>query len=149
MRVWMQQLRESGVTDMKIIEARYCTINKQLSGELMVSKKPLSFLGGINYVTGKIIDPHHDLYGQCMEGKIFVYPFGKGSTGDCIRLWAAHVYHKAPVAIINVDPDAIQLEGALLAEIPVLFGFEEDIYEHLKTGNRVSIDGNKIIIAEQ
>ena len=40
------------------------------TGELIVSNKPLSFLGGVNPDSGVVIDPHHDLSGQCIKDKI-------------------------------------------------------------------------------
>ena len=50
------------------------------TGELIVSNKPLSFLGGVNPDSGVVIDPHHDLNGQCIKDKILFIPGGKGST---------------------------------------------------------------------
>lgn len=131
---------------MKKMTAKYCTIQKEVEGELLVSHKPLSFLGGVNLTNGQIIDPESDIYGQSMKDKILVYPFGKGSTGDCLRLYAVFCRGCGPKAIVNVEPDPIQLEGALLCEIPTLFGFEENIYEYLETGRKAAVSGNELTI---
>ena len=50
-----------------------------VEGIAIVSKKPFSFLGGVDE-EGNIIDKESDLYGQSLKGKIFVFPYGRGST---------------------------------------------------------------------
>ena len=85
-------------------------VGGDVTGEAIVSQLPLSFLGGVNSETGKIIDSHNPLCGQSMEGKILIYPFSKGSTGDCMRLWRTCFNGKGPIAIINTTPDPIHVE---------------------------------------
>ena len=51
-----------------------------VEGEIIVSKDPVSFYGGIDPHTGMIIEPGHSLYGKKISGKVFVFPTGKGST---------------------------------------------------------------------
>ena len=56
-------------------------------GELLYSDTGLSFWGGVDPVTGVVIDHTHPLKGQCVSGKVLAIPNGRGScTGsqsDC------------------------------------------------------------------
>lgn len=132
---------------MKKLTAKFY-IGEDVKGRALVSKKPLSFLGGLNTETGTIIDEEHDLFGQTVKGKILVYPFGKGSTGDCMRLWRAVHNGVGPVAIINTTPDPIHVEGALLAQIPLLFGCEQDPTEIIQNGAYITITAGVIHVRE-
>ena len=49
-------------------------------GELIVSSEPISFLGGVDPETGIIIDPTHELKGECIKDKVLFITGGKGST---------------------------------------------------------------------
>ena len=115
----------------------------------MVSHKPISFLGHVNNETGMIIDEHSDIYQENLTGKILVYPFGKGSTGDALRLFRSCYNGVGPAAIINDTPDPIQVEGALLAQIGVLFGFEHKPTEVIKSGDKLFIKDGVVFIEDR
>jgi uncharacterized protein len=86
-----------------------------LEGEL-IHLDPLSFWGGVDPVTGCIIDHHHPDFGLCISQKIIYMPRARGSSSsssvlaECIRLGTA------PTAIVLDEPDPIILVGALVAE---------------------------------
>ena len=50
------------------------------NGKTLVTKDPISFLGGVDPKTGIVIDKKHELFNQCITDKILVIPSGKGST---------------------------------------------------------------------
>lgn len=131
---------------MKQLIATFHTGPKEIHAEALVSHKPLSFLGGVNSETGMIIDEHSDIYGQSFAGKVLIYPFGKGSTGDTLRLWRSVMNGVGPVAIINDTPDPIQVEGALLADIGVLFGFDVKPTSILETGDILDINDGVVTV---
>ena len=49
-------------------------------GRALVAQTPLSLWGGLDPATGNIPDRRHELCGQCMTGRVFVLPYGKGSS---------------------------------------------------------------------
>ncbi|MEM3571460.1 MAG: DUF126 domain-containing protein, partial [Candidatus Bathyarchaeia archaeon] len=49
-------------------------------GKAIVSKEPISFLGGVDPKTGIVIEKNHELKGKKIAKKIFIFPYGKGST---------------------------------------------------------------------
>ena len=133
---------------MKHLKAQFFSGPNEITAEALVSKKPMSFLEMTNYDTGVITDENHDLCGQSFAGKILIYPFGKGSSGDCMRIWRSVAKGVGPVAIINHTPDPIHVEGARLANIGVLFGCDENPCEFFKTGEKLHIKDGLITVEE-
>lgn len=112
------------------------------SGEVLMSKDPIGFLGGVDPATGIIIEKGHPLEGKSMVGKILVFPNGKGSTvGSYVMLQLAR-NKKAPAAIINVFAEPIIVVGAIISKIPMVDMAGENIFEILKDGMIVEVDGD-------
>lgn len=108
-------------------------------GEALVSPQPISFLGGVDPETGVIIEPGHPLEGQCIAGRVLVFPGGKGSTvGSYTLLRLAHSGH-APAAMLNARSEPIVAVGAILADIPML---DEIDISQIHTGDWVTVDGD-------
>lgn len=116
-------------------------------GEAIVSSQPFGFFGGVNPLTGEIIDKRHELFGQNIKGKIFIYPEGRGSTvGAAIMLELART-GSAPAAIVNIEIETITAAGGLLAkkfyniDIPMIDQLQENPIELIKTGDVVEVNG--------
>jgi hypothetical protein len=84
-------------------------------GEVLVLEEPLSFWGGIDPVTGRVIDVHHPQLGANVAGKILVMPSGRGSSSSSSVLAEAIRAGKAPAAIVLAEPDPILALGAIVA----------------------------------
>lgn len=119
---------------------------KSFEAEAIVSSQPFGFFGGVNPGTGIIIDKWHELYGESIKGKVFVYPEGRGSTvGAAVILELART-GCAPVAIINNVSEIITATGGVLAkkfydcDLPMIDKFDCDITKQIKTGDKVLID---------
>jgi len=89
-------------------------------GVAVVSKEPISFFGGVNPKTGKIIERGHALEGVCVAGKVLIFPHGKGSTVGSYILYAMAKNKVAPAAVINVITEPIIVVGCCLADIPLV-----------------------------
>jgi len=87
-----------------------------VSGELLVSSEPLSFWGGYNYKTGKIIDRRHPLAGYSAIGKILALPFTRGSSSTTAVLLEAVKIGTAPAAIISTAADPFFALTAIVAD---------------------------------
>ena len=48
-------------------------------GDILLSPTGLSFWGGVDPVTGRIIDAHHPLRGQNVAGRLLMMPSSRGS----------------------------------------------------------------------
>lgn len=124
-------------------------VGGQAEGEALVSRTPFSFFLGVNTDTGVIIEEGHELQGKSMAGKVLVYPFGKGSSGDCLRLWRAANNGVAPRAIICAEPDFVHVQGAIITNIPMICNCDQNPVEIIKSGDQVMIDGPTVTVVRQ
>jgi predicted aconitase with swiveling domain len=113
------------------------------SGEALISKEAIGFLGGVDPKTGMVIEKGHPLEGKCVAGKVLIFPNGKGSTvGSYVMLQLAK-NGKAPAAIINISAEPIIAVGAIISGIPMVDRPEKDIYKSLRDGQKVTVDGER------
>lgn len=117
------------------------TISKgKANGELIVSKGPLSFLGGVDPNTGEVIDPNHELKGKFINDKILFIPGGKGSTVGSYVLFQMKKNNIAPRAIICLSAEPIIATGAIMSEIPMVDS--PDSSDKLSDGINVEVDSD-------
>ena len=112
-----------------------------VEGIAIVSKKSFSFLGGVDE-EGNIVDKESDLYGQSLKGKIFVFPYGRGST---VGSYVIYCLAKRGIlkGIVNRECEPIVATGAILGGIPLVDRVD---IEKIKTGDRIVVDGNNGIV---
>ena len=122
---------------MKILKGRVIVSDGTFRGEALVSKKPISFLGGVDPNTGVIIEKNHDLKGKCIKDKILCFPHGHGSTVGSYVMYALAKNNMAPKAIINEKADPVVVVGAVLARIPMI---EQVNIEEIETGAILEIN---------
>lgn len=86
-------------------------------GELLHADIGLSFWGGVDPATGRVIDRHHPLHGQCLAGRVLAIPSGRGScTGSSVMLELIRSGN-APAALVLAEPDDILTLGVVLAQM--------------------------------
>ncbi|HDK46129.1 MAG TPA: DUF126 domain-containing protein [Actinobacteria bacterium] len=86
------------------------------AGPVMALDEPLSFWGGLDSETGRIIDHHHPQIGQCVAGTILVMRAGRGSSSASSVLAEAIRLGTSPAAIVLLELDEIIVIGALVAD---------------------------------
>jgi predicted aconitase with swiveling domain len=84
-------------------------------GPALVLSAPLSFWGGIDVETGKVIDRSHPDLGACITGAVLVMPGGRGSSSSSSVLAETLRRRTGPVAIVLTSPDPILTVGAIVA----------------------------------
>ncbi|TFL18714.1 cis-3-hydroxy-L-proline dehydratase [Jannaschia formosa] len=85
------------------------------SGPVLALKEPLSFWGGVDPATGRIVDAHHPQAGEVVSGKVLVLPGTRGScTGSGVLLDLA-LNGRAPAALVFRDAEDVATTGALVA----------------------------------
>jgi hypothetical protein len=127
-----------------ILKGKACVAGTA-EGEAVVIRDRVSLLGEINLEKGLIIKPGSE-YGKSIAGKIFVYYSGKGSSGDTFRYWRLQANGVQPAAIINVKADPIHVQGAIVANIPMVANLDRNPLEAIKTGNYVKVEGGAVTI---
>jgi len=85
------------------------------SGALAVLTEPLSFWGGSDPETGRVIEPRHPQNGVELSQRVLVMPSGRGSSSSASVLAEQIRRGVAPVAILLHAPDAILAAGSLVA----------------------------------
>ncbi|OLS19495.1 MAG: hypothetical protein HeimC2_41020 [Candidatus Heimdallarchaeota archaeon LC_2] len=110
-----------------------------VEGDIVVTKEPITLLGFVDTKSGKITQPDHELDGISIEGKIFVFPRGIGSTVGPYTLLNLVKNGKGPIAIINRESDQGTVAGCSVARIPMAYGFEEDPTIFLKSGQNIKL----------
>jgi predicted aconitase with swiveling domain len=97
-----------------------------IAGAVTRLDEPLSFWGGVDPATGRIIDVHHPQHGAELAGRVVVMPGGRGSSSSASVLAESARAGTAPLALILGEPDLILAIGAAVAAelygvtIPVL-----------------------------
>ena len=112
-------------------------------GPALISGEPLSFLGGVDPKTGEIIEEGHPLKGENVKGKILIFPHGKGSTVGSYVMLGLSKNNKAPAGIINLEAEPIIIVGAIISKIPMVDRPAKDIFQIVKNGDILEIDGTK------
>jgi predicted aconitase with swiveling domain len=131
---------------MKIVLRGRKVIGGLAEGEAVVTKEPVSFLGGVNPDKGVVVERGHELEGQSITGKIFVFPHGKGSTAGPYIIYAMAKRKTAPAAMINVEAEPIIAVGAAMGNIPLMDRLEKNPLEVIATGDHVRMDGDQGIV---
>ena len=83
-------------------------------GPALVLEEPLSFWGGVDPETGKVIDVHHPQLGVLVTRRVLVMPSGRGSSSSSSVLVEAIHGGTGPVAIVMREPDPIVALGAIV-----------------------------------
>lgn len=136
---------EVGVAMPKIIKCRSIS-DGYGEGEAIVSKQALGFNHGVDIDTGVIKEIGHELEGQSIKDKIFIFPRAKGSTGGSCVVYQLGLSEGKPAAIINLNTETIVAVGAILCELPVVDRLEEDPFEAIETGDYVKVNATEGIV---
>ena len=109
-------------------------------GVALVSSKPISFLGGVDPDTGKIIEKDHDLLGKSIKAMVLCFPNGHGSTVGSYVLYSLAKRGLAPKAIINKVADPVVVVGAIIADVPMI---DQVDIEKIKSGDQIEVDAEE------
>lgn len=121
-------------------------VKGKVAGEALVSREPISFLGGIDPLTGNVTEKGHELEGCNVTGKVLIYPTGKGSTGGSYRIYDMVHRGTAPAALVNREAEPITVIGAVLGNIPMVDRVNRKIFGAVKSGDRVDVNADAGVI---
>ncbi len=77
--------------------------------------EPLSFWGGLDVATGRVIDRHHPQAGESVAGRVLMMAAGRGSSSGSAALTEMLRGGVGPAAILLLRRDGIVIVGALVA----------------------------------
>jgi len=111
-------------------------------GEALVTSQTISGWGGINSLTGEVIENHHELKGISFAGKILVFPGAKGSSGWSGAFHTTRLKGNAPLAMLYSVTTTKAALGAVVMRIPTITDFDADPLTLIATGDRVRVDAD-------
>jgi predicted aconitase with swiveling domain len=123
------------------------------SGPALVLDEPLSFWGGFDAETGRLIEERHPQAGATLSGKVLVLPAGRGSSSSSSVLAEGLRRGTGPLAIVLAEPDEIVVLGALVANLldgsafPVVTLGADD-YASIRTGDVVAVSDDGRVAVE-
>lgn len=84
-------------------------------GPVIASPEALSFWGGVDPASGRVIDVHHPLHGRCLTGGILMMPTSRGSCTGSGVLLDLILNGRAPAALVFCEAEDVLTLGALIA----------------------------------
>ena len=126
----------------KVVLKGHCVSPGKAEGEAIVSRVAFSFVGELDPTTGKVPSPSHELFGQSLAGKIFVFPTGKGSSGAPVMSWKAMKQGNNPKAMICIEAEPTVAAAAITANIPMVDRLDGNPIEVIKPGDYVKVDAD-------
>lgn len=85
------------------------------SGKALALSAPISFWGGVDPATSRIVDVRHPQHGLEIAGTVLLLPGTIGSSSASAVLLELVHRKIAPAALVLHEPDAILLLGLLVA----------------------------------
>ncbi|MGV1757341.1 aconitase X [Rhizobium sp. A22-96] len=119
-------------------------------GHVVATQEALSFWGGVDPATGRVIDVHHPLHRESLTGAVLMMPSSRGScTGSGVLLDLA-LTGRAPAALIFCEAEDVLTLGALVAaemfgrQLPVV-RLRPDIFAGLSQAKTIRIEAAAIV----
>ncbi len=125
-----------------VLEGRWL-VEGELRGAVLRLDEPLSFWGGFDPVTGRIIDRSHAQHGVSLAGRVVAMPGSRGSSGTPGVLGESIRRGTAPAAMLVTKADINLVAGSLTAaalygtSCPILLVASE-VFAGLVDGARVA-----------
>jgi predicted aconitase with swiveling domain len=115
-------------------------------GEALVLAAPISFWGGVDPKSGRVVDVRHPDHGASIAGRVLFLPGTIGSSSAAaVLLELVHAGH-APAAIVLNEPDAILLLGLIVAR---QMGWETPVAVRLDAARHAGFAGAGVSVSDQ
>ena len=126
-----------------------CIVSGTVSAPAIVLDEPVSFWGGFDAHSGRIIDQQHPQCGLSLTGAVVFMRSGRGSSSASSVLAEAVRLGTAPAAFVLQETDEILTLGALVAEevygtvTPIVIAGD---LTDIEPGETVTIDGDTLTL---
>ena len=111
-------------------------------GEALVTSETISGWGGIDSMTGTVVETRHELVGQSFKDKVLVFPGAKGSSGWSAAFHTARLAGAAPKAVIFNQMTTKVALGVVVMRSPAVTELDQDPLQVIETGDWVKVDGD-------
>jgi len=123
----------------KIFRARQA-MGDIVRGMALVARDGFSARYDLDRVRGIFSRPDHKLAGQSYIGRVLVLDTAKGGVASAWMLNEMTSRGVIPLALVFNSVNPILVQGAALAGLPMLAGFDEDITAAVPHGSEVEVN---------
>lgn len=123
----------------KIFYAR-AAMGLAVRGAALVAKDGFSARYDLDRLKGVFSRPEHKLAGESYVGRILVLDVAKGGVATAWMLYEMAARQMVPAALVLNEVNPIMVQGAALAGLTLISGFDRDITAAILSGASVEID---------
>ncbi len=123
-------------------------MGSKVKGKALVAKDGFSARYDLDRIKGVFSRPEHKLVGENYNGRILILDAAKGGVATAWMLYEMAARKIVPAALVLNAVNPIMVQGAALAGVTLISGFDEDITLAIANGAEVEIspDGEKPFI---
>ena len=114
-------------------------MGERVEGIALVAKDGFSARYDLDRLRGVFSRPAHKLAGQSYRDRILVLDAAKGGVATAWMLHEMKARGITPLALVFNAVNPIMAQGAALADLPMLAGFDCDITAMIATGARLEL----------
>jgi predicted aconitase with swiveling domain len=109
-------------------------------GPALVANDGFSARYDLDRIAGVFSRPTHKLVGKSYVGKILILDTAKGGVASAWMLNEMKSRGVMPLALVLNSVNPILVQGAALADLPLLVGFDADITAAVASGSDVEVN---------
>jgi len=130
---------------MNTFTARHA-MGERVEGIALVAKDGFSARYDLDRLQGVFSRPAHKLAGQSYRDRILVLDAAKGGVATAWMLHEMKTRGITPLALVFNAVNPIMAQGAALADLPMLAGFDCDITSVIASGARVELIPDQAVL---
>ncbi len=134
------------LTDHKVVLHGRKVVGGVAEGEALVTRDTISGWGGIDSMTGTVIETRHELRGVSFKDKVLVFPGAKGSSGWSAAFHVARLAEAAPKAMVFTTMTTKIALGAVVMHCPSVTDLDQDPLSLIETGDWVKVDADRGLV---
>ena len=128
-----------------VFEARYA-MGPTVRGRALVAHDGFSARYDLDRVVGVFSRPSHKLAGQSYVDRILVLDTAKGGVASAWMLYEMKSRGVVPLGFVFNSVNPILVQGAALADIPMMAGFDRDITTAIADGVQIEVNpGSRVV----
>jgi predicted aconitase with swiveling domain len=116
------------------------SMGRIVRGPALVAQDGFSARYDLDRLAGIFSRPTHKLAGQSYVGKILILHTAKGGVASAWMLNEMTSRRVMPLALVFNSVNPILVQGAALADLPMLAGFDQDITAAIPSGCEVEVN---------
>ncbi|EKS31006.1 MAG: DUF126 domain-containing protein [Afipia felis] len=115
-------------------------MGQKIVGQALVAKDGFSARYDLDRIKGVFSRPEHKLAGENYNGRILILDAAKGGVATAWMLYEMASRKIIPAALVLNAVNPIMVQGAALAGVTLLSGFDVDITRSIANGAKVEIE---------